>query len=151
MTTKWLNQGAPFPDPMHRYLQLVRMLGLDTLSWTPNFVHQRDELAMESHRLYFVLGLSPRRYGIAMHVELFHMTSRLRRHGNTLTQAAVGGEAGHIPHKNIANRKPKYTCHWCPDVVKASVEWSTRRLALWWAGHALPYRKCERITLPAVE
>ena len=60
MTTKWLSQCAPFRDPMHRYLQLVRMLGLDTLSWAPESVHQTAELALDCHRLYFVLGLSPR-------------------------------------------------------------------------------------------
>lgn len=147
-----LNGGQPVINPVHRYLYLMRELLCDTLRAQPEHVGARDQMSLEAHRLFFSLRMPTPRYTLAMHVALWHTTSRLQRHGNLMSGNGEGGERTHQPHKRIAAQDPTFVWGKCPPAIRACVSWGVNNLALWrdgllqpetWASHGAP-------TLPSI-
>ena len=125
-------------DPVHRYVHLMRMLSLDVLSWTPQFVAERTTMCHEAHMLYYALAFTDRRYTVATHYFLFHYGEILKRHGNLLSISSEGGEHLHTPHKRYI-KMSSFVAWACPRGVVEALTWSVRNLAFW----------RQRIRLPA--
>jgi hypothetical protein len=145
-----LNSGTPMANPLHTYLELLRALMLDTISFRPHFVHDREDICLQVHRLYFACGLPRGRYNCAMHIQLWHYASRLRRHGNLVSANSEGGEKHHQPHKRIAGTDSTFVWGRCPPAIKRCLTWSTDNLALWRARRVHPDRSAlEKPVLPS--
>lgn len=145
-----LQSGQPISNPIHLYLKTFRRIMLDTISFKPKWVRHREGMCLLVHRLFFMCGLPSERYNCAMHVQLFHYASPLRRHGNLVSMNGEGGEKHHQPHKRISGTDNTFIWGKCPPAVKRCVEWSTDNIALWRAHHAHPDVSASyRPTLPS--
>ena len=70
----YVTGGVAMKNPVHKYLEFVRGLGLHILSWRPKNVERRDEWGLACYRRHFALGLPISRYGIATHIFFFDWT-----------------------------------------------------------------------------
>ena len=133
-----LQTGIMLVDPLLPYLELIRALCMQMMSWTPRNVDQRDADCKELHWLHTSLGLEPRRFGVALHYFLEHYTARLLRHGNLQGSSSEGGEHTNVPNKGVIANCPSFPRHKCPQGVRECVMTQRTHLGLWGIGKVRP-------------
>ena len=112
------------------YLQTLRELCEQILTWVPKGVERRDKLGCFFHQLYCAIGLPIERFVVQVHYLCSHYTQRILRHGNLLSLSSEGGEHIHQPHKALVKN---HRCHPgnLTHALKLCVEHDALKLALW--------------------
>ena len=117
-------------DDLVFYVNELRRLADQLLSWNPSRVSTRNADCDRLHALYIQLGLPKERITAQVHYFLCHYQSRLEWHGNLQGLNTEGGEHCHGHDKEFVMRRPS-TPHWkCPIGIEIGVEDSALGLAL---------------------
>lgn len=164
----WTDVGAVLPNarkglrlriaqmsylhPWAYYLQLLKQLVLQILSWNPQNVQQRNDMCHEWQTLYVALQLPAVRWTTQVHYFAAHYTTRLLRHGNLVGICSEGGEHLHQPHTTIISTRRSLPKNKCPVGLLCCMKHQALSLALWRQGAIKPEdaEEADEVALPPV-